>query len=273
MRILHVLDHSLPLHSGYAFRTAAILREQRALGWETVQVTTPRQQSGSAFEDADGWRFHRTRLDASALDKVPGARYFREMAATERRIAELADAFRPDVIHYELRALWEDAAIDHGTTREGSARYRVSRALESWALARVDHVTTICEGLRGEVIGRGVPPDRVTVIPNAVDLAAFTFGRPGDPALRRKLGLGHATVVGFAGSFYAYEGLDLLIDAVARLAPSRRHLKVLLVGGGPQEAALRATPDAPHRAGDAAEAARGHGAGPHVRRIRRRRPP
>ena len=43
MRILHVLDHSLPLHSGYAFRTAAILREQRALGLSTVQVTTPRK--------------------------------------------------------------------------------------------------------------------------------------------------------------------------------------------------------------------------------------
>jgi len=263
MRILHVLDHSLPLHSGYAFRTAAILREQRALGWETLQVTTPRQQSAAAFEDADGWRFHRTPLGASALDRLPLARYFREMAATERRIGELARTFRPEVIHahspvlnaipalryarkaglpvvYELRALWEDAAVDHGTTREGSARYRASRALESWALARADHVTTICEGLRGEAVARGVSPQRVTVIPNAVDTSAFAFGRSGDPELRRKLGLGHATVLGFAGSFYAYEGLDLLIDAVARLAPARRDLRVLLVGGGPQEAALRA---------------------------------
>jgi len=263
MRILHVLDHSLPLHSGYAFRTAAILREQRALGWETLQLTTPRQQAAGDHEDVDGCRFHRTPLGPAALDRVPGARYFREMAATGRRIAELAAAFRPDVIHahspvlnaipalrvarrqrlplvYELRALWEDAAVDHGSTREGSARYRASRALESWALRRADHVTTICEGLRSEVVGRGVPAERVTVIANAVDTAAFEFGRPADPGLRRKLGLGHATVVGFAGSFYAYEGLDLLIDAVARLAPSRRDVKVLLVGGGPQEAALRA---------------------------------
>jgi hypothetical protein len=61
MRILHVLDHSLPLHSGYTFRTAAILREQRALGWETLQLTTPRQGNiHSDVEDADGWRFHRT---------------------------------------------------------------------------------------------------------------------------------------------------------------------------------------------------------------------
>jgi hypothetical protein len=263
MRILHVLDHSLPLHSGYAFRTAAILREQRAMGWETMQLTTPRQQASGEHEDVAGFRFHRTRLEPSVLDRIPGSRYVREMSATERRIAELAATFRPDVIHahspvldaipalrfarrrhvpvvYELRALWEDAAVDHGSTREGSARYRATRALESWALRRADQVTTICEGLRAEVIGRGVPPDRVTVIPNAVDTEAFAFGRPADRELRRKLGLAHATVVGFAGSFYAYEGLDLLIDAMARLAPLRRDLRLLLVGGGPQETALRA---------------------------------
>ena len=49
MRILHVLDHSLPLQSGYAFRTAAILREQRRLGWVTMQMTTPRQGGGAAL--------------------------------------------------------------------------------------------------------------------------------------------------------------------------------------------------------------------------------
>jgi len=54
MRILHILDHSLPLHSGYAFRTVAILREQRARGWQTLQLTTPRQERGTgAVEDVD----------------------------------------------------------------------------------------------------------------------------------------------------------------------------------------------------------------------------
>lgn len=263
MRILHVLDHSLPLHSGYAFRTVAILREQRALGWDTLQLTTPRQQGGSDFDDVDGWRFFRTPLPRSSLDRVPGANYLREMAATSRRLDHLIATFRPDVLHahspvldvlpalragrrhtlpvvYELRALWEDAAVDHGTTREGSLRYRASRALETFALRHADHVTTICEGLRNEVVARGVPADRVTVIPNAVDTAQFRGGVGADQALRRELGLEKATVVGFAGSFYAYEGLDLLIDAVARLAPSRRDLRVLLVGGGPQESALRA---------------------------------
>ena len=72
MRILHILDHSLPKHSGYAFRTLAILREQRALGWETLQLTSPRQGPTTAeFEDVDGWRFHRTPL--AEVARVPRA--------------------------------------------------------------------------------------------------------------------------------------------------------------------------------------------------------
>ena len=263
MRILHVLDHSLPLHSGYAFRTMEILREQRALGWETLQVTTPRQQSGNGSEDVGGWRFHRTSLAESAIDQVPGVRYLREVNATGRRLDGLIRTFQPDVLHahspvlnalpalragrrhgipiiYELRALWEDAAVDHGTTGEGSLRYRASRVLETRVLRRVDHVTTICEGLRNEILERGIPPERVTVIPNAVDTATFRFGVSPDAGLRRQLGLERATVIGYAGSFYGYEGLDLLIDAMARLKPSHPELRLLLVGGGPEEGALRA---------------------------------
>jgi len=41
MRILHILDHSIPLHSGYTFRTLVILREQRKLGWQTFHLTSP----------------------------------------------------------------------------------------------------------------------------------------------------------------------------------------------------------------------------------------
>ncbi|MGH8802762.1 MAG: TIGR04063 family PEP-CTERM/XrtA system glycosyltransferase [Casimicrobiaceae bacterium] len=275
MRILHILDHSLPLHSGYAFRTAAILREQRAQGYETLQLTTPRQNGTTGFDAASGGgsdgnveeagslRFHRTALAPSVAERIPGLRYLREMAATAHRIDELVREFAPEVVHahspvlnalpalrvarrrglplvYEVRALWEDAAVDHGTTREGSLRYRASRTLETWALRRADHVTTICEGLRGEIVARGVPPERVTVIPNAVDPRQFAFGVAPDPALRAKLGLGNRRVIGFAGSFYGYEGLDLLIEAFAMLAPARPELSLLLVGGGPQDRALRA---------------------------------
>src|SRR6476469_5084936 len=100
MRILHILDHSLPLHSGYAFRTAAILREQRALGYETVHLTTPRQNAGVAlFEDVEEWRFHRTPLPTNGAARIPAVRYLQEMRATARRIDELVDEFSPDILH------------------------------------------------------------------------------------------------------------------------------------------------------------------------------
>jgi len=264
MRILHILDHSLPLHSGYVFRTLAILREQRALGWQTLQLTTPRHgKAGSDVEDVDGWRFHRTPLAESPASLLPGVGYLREMRASARRIEELARDFDADILHahspvlnalpalragrklgipvvYELRALWEDAAVDHGTTTEGDLRYRASRALETHALRRAGRITTICEGLRREIVDRGIPAGRVTVIPNAVDAREFRFGAAPDPSLRGKLGLTGATVIGFAGSFYAYEGLDLLLEAAALLLPRMPDLRVLLVGGGPQEDALKA---------------------------------
>lgn len=257
LRVLHVLDHSLPLHSGYTFRTASILREQRKLGWETFHVTTPKQGVGTALkEEADGWTFYRT--PSAEQDGLVA-----QMRLTAARLDELVREIKPDIIHphspvlnalpalwvgrkhnipvvYEMRASWEDAAVDHGTTSEGSLRYRISRGLESFALRRADQVTTICEGLRKDIQSRGVPDERVTVIPNAVDVTTFTFGAEPNPALRTALGLDGKTVLGFAGSFYGYEGLDLLIDAAHKLLPAHPELRVLLVGGGPQDANLKA---------------------------------
>ncbi|MCC6250699.1 MAG: glycosyltransferase, exosortase A system-associated [Rubrivivax sp.] len=257
MRILHVLDHSIPLHSGYTFRTLAILREQRRRGWETVQLTTPKQGPGLASEEVvEGFKLYRT-------PSATGTGLFAQIRLTAARIAEVARAEKPDLIHahspvlnalpalwtrlslripvvYEMRASWEDAAVDHGTTREGSARYRLSRALETFALKHADRITTICEGLRGDIAVRGIDPTRITVIPNAVDVASFRFGVAADAALRGRLGLEGRTVLGFAGSFYGYEGLHLLVDAFAQLLPARPELRLLLVGGGPQDAALRA---------------------------------
>jgi hypothetical protein len=264
MRILHVLDHSLPLHSGYSFRTAAILREQRALGWETQHVTTPRHgPARTRQEAADGWTFHRTDASPGWLSRLPSAGpYLAEMQATAHRLDGLIEEFQPDILHahspvltalpalwqgrrhgvpvvYEVRAIWEDGAVDHGTTASGSMRYRLTRALESFVLRRADRVTTICDGLRREICARGVAAERVTVIPNAVDPLLFAFDPPADEALRTRLGLAGATVLGFIGSFYGYEGLEMLVESFALLCQRRADLRLLLVGSGMREPALR----------------------------------
>jgi glycogen(starch) synthase len=237
MRILHILDHSIPLHSGYTFRTLSILREQRKLGWDTFHLTSPKQGETSVpFEDVDGLRFYRTPVAVGTLASLPVGKELALMNKLETRLEEVASEIRPDIIHahspvlnafpaikvarelgipvvYEIRAFWEDAAVDHGTTSEGSLRYRATRRLETRAIQQVDHVFTICEGLRSDIAARGIPADKITVIPNAVDVESFDFGGIPDEALREQLGLSACLVVGFIGSFYAYEGLDLLLDA------------------------------------------------------------
>ena len=263
LRILHVLDHSLPMHSGYTFRTLAILREQRALGWKTFHLTSPKHSAGVASQEkVDGWCFYRTIMPKRAVDRLPLAQELRMMRRTEARIMEVAREVRPNVLHvhspvlnaipalraarrlgipmvYEVRAFWEDAAVDHGTSRNWGLRYRLTRWLETRALRHVDHVTTICEGLRQEMISRGIPADKITVIPNAVDIEGFAFGIPRDEALAETIGLRGKIVLGFVGSFYAYEGLDLLIQVLPKLLADWPDARLLFVGGGPQESKLK----------------------------------
>jgi len=141
---------------------------------------------------------------------------------------------------YEVRAFWEDAAVDHGTSTEWGLRYRATRALESSVLQRAAAVTTICEGLRGDMIHRDLPADKITVIPNAVNLENFQPGGEADSALLQELGLEGKTILGFIGSFYAYEGLDLLIEALPLLHKQRDDIRLLLVGGGPEDQRLKA---------------------------------
>jgi PEP-CTERM/exosortase A-associated glycosyltransferase len=140
---------------------------------------------------------------------------------------------------YECRAFWEDAAVDHGTAREGGLRYQLTKAHETRVFRAADAVTCICEGLRADIVRRGIDPDKVTVIPNAVDTGAFSTERCRDPALAAQLGLEGRPVVGFIGSFYGYEGLTLALEALVQLRSRLPELRLLLVGGGPQEAALR----------------------------------
>ena len=263
LRVLHVLDHSLPLHSGYSFRTWAILREQRASGLDTLHLTGPRQGLAPATEQVEGLEFYRTPIPALCHRGGAAVNAIATTAALSRRLDQVVRETRPDVLHahspvlnglaahrvarrhglplvYEVRAFWEDAAVDHGSTSEGSLRYRLTRAMESRVLRRADAVTCICEGLRAEIVARGVDPDCVTVIPNAVDADRFSYCAPRDEELARELGLEGGTVLGFLGSFYAYEGLDLLLDALPVILRQRPDVRVLLVGGGPQTSRLKA---------------------------------
>lgn len=260
-RILHVLDHSLPMHSGYTFRTRAILKAQEAMGLDVRGITGLRHvAAGPDEEQAEGLTFHRTRGTAGG---PPGLREWREVNLLADAIVALAAEWRPDLLHahspalngkaaliaarrlgipvvYEIRAFWEDAAVSNGTGSEGNLKYRLTRALENHVVAGADAIVTICQGLKDDLVLRGVPAGKITLSPNGVDLDLFGQAAPREAALAADLELGDGPVIGFIGSFYDYEGLDDLIAAMPALVEREPDARLLLVGGGPCEAELRA---------------------------------
>lgn len=261
-RVLHVLDHSLPLHSGYTFRTRAILKAQQAAGIDVRGVTGLRhEKDGPPIEEADGLLFHRT---PGSAEGPAGLREWREIARFAEGIEKVVADWRPDILHahspalcgaaasrvarkygiplvYEIRAFWEDAAVGNGTGTEGSVKYRLTRALENRVVANADAVFTICHGLRDDLVERGVSPGKIGISPNGVDLSLFGEPIARDDALGGELGIApDQPVVGFIGSFYDYEGLDDLIAAMPHLQARYPQAKLLLVGGGPMDATLKA---------------------------------
>ncbi len=266
MKVLHVLDHSIPLQSGYTFRSRAIIRQQRDFGWETVQLTGPKHNQGRkqpAVEEVDGLQFYRCTEAPGVSDSFPVLGQLAVINTLARRLLEVARVEKPDVIHahspalngvaalrvgkslgipvvYEVRGFWEDAAVSHGTSSEGGLRYRLTRAMETWVLKRADAVTCICEGIHTDLLKRGIAGAKIAIVPNAVDASRFQPVGARDRDIENKYGLQGHKVLAFIGSFYAYEGLDLLVDAMPLLLAQRADIKLLLVGGGQTEKALRA---------------------------------
>jgi PEP-CTERM/exosortase A-associated glycosyltransferase len=264
MKVLHVLDHSLPYFSGYSFRSDYIIRAQRRLGWRPVVVTSPKHEDfKDEYETVDGIDYHRLRWPeySARLPGVPLLKQAACVAALAKKIGRLAADLKPDVIHahspalnglavlravraldlpwiYELRYYDEDAAVDRGKTKHNSPRYRLARRLEQSALENAARVTTISQALKADLISRGVESDRIFEIPNGVDTDYFRPREP-DVELIARHDLVGKTIIGFIGSFYFYEGLENLVKAMIRLLDQRRDVKLLLVGEGEAEDMLR----------------------------------
>jgi PEP-CTERM/exosortase A-associated glycosyltransferase len=267
MKVLHVFDHSIPLHSGYTFRSRSILKQQHKLGIETCHVTSPKHGNDHAeIEVVEGLTFYRSAPTSGLMSKLPVLNQMANIGPMVKRILEVIELEKPDVIHahspalnglaalkagrksglpvvYEIRAFWEDAAVDHGTCKEDDLRYRLTRKMETHVVKQANAVTTICEGLKADLIGRGFPDSKFTVIGNAVNIDQFEVITEQDKIdntdLANTLKLAGCDVLGFLGSFYAYEGLDLIIAAMPAILAQNPNARLLLVGGGPQEQSLK----------------------------------
>ena len=260
IRVLHVLHHIFHYPCGYRTRSENILRHQRQHGIESVVVTACDHEGSRHLPDPAGV----TVIPGPAYEGSHrrGLREWALMMNLRRQIEQAIDEFEPDVVHghspvlvawpalsaarrrrrpfvYEVRDLWENAAVDLGNLSEGSLAYRAAQAVDSYVLKRADAVTVICDSMRTELAARLGRSDRLFIANNGVDLKAL---RPeAAEASRRRWNLPlDAQVLGFIGMLQPYEGLDLLIDALPDLLQRAKGVHLMITGDGNHEAALRA---------------------------------
>jgi PEP-CTERM/exosortase A-associated glycosyltransferase len=261
-RVLHVLDHSLPLLSGYSIRSHNLISAQRLIGFAAEVVTGPLHQMEdpkAADVSIDEICYRRTTMAEGLHKNVIERRVpiLREMAVVQRlrrRVLECLDSQTFDIVHahspalcglaalqaatargipfvYEVRAFWEDAAVDQKKTKVHSARYEISRRLERYVALRANAVVGISRHILEDLTERGVDPDKLFHVPNGVDAARFT-PLPRDARLAAELGLGSDPVLGFIGSLYRYEGLAWMLRASSQLRRQGVPFQILIVGQG-----------------------------------------
>jgi glycosyltransferase involved in cell wall biosynthesis len=261
--ILSVLAQSLPLRSGgYATRSHGILTGLQVRGWEVEGVTRlgfpydtwPSGDSRTvpATDIVDGIAYHRVlEPDRRAYPKHPVHDYVEPYAAAieghaRRHGAALvhASSFYANGLAarevsrrlgipyvYEMRGVEDLMQVSRDPAFRGSGSDRFLHEVEFAACAEAERVFVITDALRREMVVRGVPEDKLVVLPNGVHASRFE-PLPRDATLEAQLGLQDKAVIGYAGSLVHYEGLDLLLEAVALVASARDDLRLVIVGDG-----------------------------------------
>ena len=266
-RVMYVVAHCLPIQSiGYTIRTQSLVKPLCDLGWE-VEVFArlgypadredePDTSADLASTQVDGVPHH-FRSDPGTAD-MDLAGYIDAAAAA---LVSQAESFRPSVIHaasnfrvglagieaarrlgvpsiYEMRGVWHYSRAAKDPRYQESEHFQLSHQLELQAARSADRVLVNGPALGELLVSAGVSAERITLVPNGVDVDRFQ-PRPRATALADTLGLSGRFVVGFIGTFFHFEGVDLLLRAAHALRKrSRDNIRFLLVGDGPETASL-----------------------------------
>ena len=237
MRVMHVITG---LRIGGAENQLHLLTRHTGTVPSVVALTT-------ADEVADGLREDGVRV----FDL--GMRGNRDVAAV-RRLAHLMSRERPDIVHVHLyratvygrlAARWARVPVTVST--EHSLLEGVLEGRRTTAAVRGLYLATepfnaatvaVSPEVAARLVGWGVAPRKVHVIPNGVDFTAVRAAGRQPALVRREVGIAEgAQVIGGIGRLHSGKRWDVLLRAVARdLGPERQ---LLLVGSGGEEASLR----------------------------------
>jgi colanic acid biosynthesis glycosyl transferase WcaI len=136
---------------------------------------------------------------------------------------------------YNVQEIYPDIAVNLGALKHPRA-IRIFEALERFVYRKSAAVTVIAPRMRTRLVDKGVPPGKVHVIPNGVDLERLTPGQRHNDFSRRH-GLDDIVAITYAGNMGPAQGLEIVIDAARLLGPGDA-LRFVLIGEGSLRARL-----------------------------------
>ncbi len=157
--------------------------------------------------------------------------------------AWLVAALRRRPFLLEIRDLWPEFVIDMGFLKN-PLLIRLSRWLERFLYRRATHLLVNSPAYVDYLKEKGMPAEKITLLPNGVDPAMFDPAADG-AVVRRKLNLNGKFVVVYAGVMGPANNLDVLLDAAAKLRADER-IVFLLVGDGKARKQLQAQAESLH---------------------------
>lgn len=260
--LLYVAASCRPFHlSGYTMRTKAVVEAIAAAGVPVSVMTRPgypwdrsdslgRADADLAASEVDGITYHHVRFPPVSLPLDMYVEYAADAiirVARERRVAVIHAASNhvnalPALVaarrlglpfQYEMRGIWELSRASKVPRFEETEAFALALELEGYVATQADRLLVISPQLADYAREQwNVSADRIAVMPNGVDQIPAEIEVPPDGRTPFKLA--------YAGSLVPYEGLDLLIEAVARLGREGIRIEVDIIGDGESRSTLEA---------------------------------
>ena len=262
--VLHLVKESRPyLSNGFTSRSHRNFLAEVAAGLRPVVLTEPgfpRHNGIEAFAEVeiiDGIEHRRLDVGPDDARDVPCDMWLEQFA--QRAYKQLLEV-RPAVLHvssgrrgyetalvalalkhktgvplvYEVRSFFEGLWTPESAHEETGEVFLRRLATEQMCMAAADMVLTLGTSMRDELIARGIPADKIRLVPNGVDVDSFS-PRQRAHALAEQLGIGDAPTFGYVSNMdHHRESQDTLIHAVSSLRAAGSEARCVLVGGGPR---------------------------------------
>jgi glycogen(starch) synthase len=264
MRILHVLDHSLPYVTDYSLKGRYIIKLQKDFGLKPVVITSPNHAlTSNPIELIEGIFHYRTFLPEESTPPRRGCPFFKErssIVSLGQAIYQVATSQRIDVIHvhspsfngiaaleagqkrnipvlYEIHDFDKKGLPEHADRSREPATQALSKGLDRYLCRQAGAVVITEKGLRERMLGEEISEGKIYTVSYGDD-SSLLKPIQNEEEIQKRYQLQNSPVLGFLSSLFNHEGVDCLLQAFLKVREQVPETRLLLIddGQGPSRA-------------------------------------